>query len=223
MTTGGLTPLCRDPSDQSGFERADCRSACCSAARGAGDPIPVAAQCGATVAPPGADHGLRGPRDEPGPRPLGALPCCVRSMAHGSLGRRLRSRAAQFVTAGSFGCGLFAVGSKSPGYQQGASASLLPTAHNPNAGIARGQAATRAASDVPRGQGDSCAKLSNCARVGAHAQVPKVAYRCRISASTSARSYSPSAVRLKYWSCKPLLLTGMNFTNWTLAKQLVVI
>jgi hypothetical protein len=33
---------------------------------GGGDPIPVAARRGATVAPRGPDHGLRGPRDESG-------------------------------------------------------------------------------------------------------------------------------------------------------------
>ena len=91
MTVGDLTPLCRDSSNGSGCWRADCRSACCGTARGGGDPISVAARCGAAVAPRGADHGLRGPRDEPGPRPLGPFPCGVRSMAHGSLGRRLRS------------------------------------------------------------------------------------------------------------------------------------
>jgi hypothetical protein len=47
MTLGDLTPRC-------------------STARGGGDPIPVTARCGATVAPRGADHGLRGPREEPG-------------------------------------------------------------------------------------------------------------------------------------------------------------
>src|SRR5260370_19686658 len=66
MTMGDLTSLGRDPCDGSGCWRADCRSACYSTARAGGDPIPVAARCGAAVAPRGADHGLRGPRDEPG-------------------------------------------------------------------------------------------------------------------------------------------------------------
>src|SRR6266581_3820597 len=66
MTVGDLTSLCRNPCDGSGCWRADCRSACFSTARGGGDPIPVAARCGAAVAPRGADRGLRGPPDEPG-------------------------------------------------------------------------------------------------------------------------------------------------------------
>src|SRR3979409_2089866 len=54
MTVGDLTSLCRDPCDGSGCWRADCRSACYSTARAGGDPIPVAARCGAAVAPRGA-------------------------------------------------------------------------------------------------------------------------------------------------------------------------